>query len=345
MKKMLVISLALCLCTNLLFAQGEPKGPLGPHQHKHHPKLSKEAKDELNTYDKEKIYPVKKAAHDKFIESLSSEDLAFLNTKRAEGKAIQRGNRAIHKKVRALKESEMTKEQMHEKMKETFAPMKEKNITFMQSMKPFMERNKDLLMPIMESLKEPHQKWKKEKKEIIAKHLTDEQQEKREINKQKDDKKDAKHPERGQKHKMHKKHMGAVKFVLWDGEMKKSKDCSKKGKVCTKGSTVDGTNNSNGTEPSFNDINSNSSLLNLTNYPNPAITQTTIIFKLKGITKKVRIIIRNIDGKEMWKKKYNKLDAGEHKIDVDLGKFSNGQYFYTIEAKDEQITKSLIVSK
>ncbi|MCH2023975.1 MAG: T9SS type A sorting domain-containing protein [Saprospiraceae bacterium] len=345
MKKMLILSLGLYLFTNMLYAQIDHKGPRGPHKHKHHPKLSKEAKDELYTYDKEKIYPVKKAAHDKFLKSLSSEDLAFLDMKRKEDRALQDENHETHKKIRALKESGMTKEQMHEKMKESFAPMKEKRKTFMESMKPFMERNKNLLMPIMESLKEPHQKWKADKKAIIDKYLTDEQKEKIDLKKEAHKETRAKLPERGPKHKMHKKHMGAIKFVLWDGEMKKIKDCSTKGKTCTKEISGNTTNDSKDTAPSFDDINYNSSLLNITNYPNPAISQTTIIFELKGITKKVKIIIRNVEGKEIWKKKYSKLDAGEHKIDVDLHKFNNGQYFYTIEANDEQITKSMIVNK
>ncbi len=339
MKKILIISIIISLSMNLLFAQSSEKGPR--HHHKHHPKLSKEAKAELETLNKEKIYPVKKGAHDKFITGLPAEDLAFLETKRAEQKALKEEARAIHKKVRALKDSGMNKEQMREKAKESFAPLKEKRKAFMQSMKPFMERNQERLKSILEPMKEQKEGWKKEKKAIIDKYMTDEERERMEERKKKHEEKRAGNPQRANKKEMHKKHMGTVKFVLWDGEMRKKEDCKKGDRKCNKGKNRKERSSETGT---FTET-INSSVMNVSNYPNPAMTQTTIIFELKESVKKVKVRITDLEGKQVWKKNYNKMSSGEQKIDVDLRRFSSGQYFYSIEVGAEQITKTMVVNK
>ena len=339
MKKILFISLGLCLSMNILFAQGPDKGPR--HHKKHHPKLSKEARAELETLNKEKIYPVKKGAHDKFIAGLTEEDIAFLEQKRAEGKALKEESRAIHKKVRALKDSGMDREQMREKAKESFAPLKEKRMAFMQSMKPFMERNKETLRSILEPMKEQHEIWRKEKKAIIDKYTTDEDRERMEERRKKHEEKRAAHPEKAKKHEMHKKHMAAIKFVLWDGEMRKMKDCKAGDRKCDKGKNRKESSSNAGT---FTET-VNSTVMNVSNYPNPAMTQTTIIFELKESAKKVKVRITDLEGKQVWKKNYNKMRSGEQKIDVDLRRFANGQYFYSIEVGEEQITKTMVVNK
>jgi hypothetical protein len=322
----------------VLFAQGPDKDP---QPHKHHPKLCKEAKSEIKTLNKEKIYPAKKAAHDQFLAGLSEEDLAFLDIKRAEEKTLKEAARSIQKKIRALKESGMDREQMREKAKESFAPLKEKRTTFMQSMKPFMERNKESLRAILEPMKEQHEMWKTEKKAIIDKYMTDEDRQRMEEQKKKKEEKHAEHPEKSKKKEMHKKHMGAVKFVLWDGEMKKKEECKKGERECNKGKNKKERNPDAGT---FTET-VNSTVMNVSNYPNPAMTQTTLIFELKENIKKVKVSIADIEGKLIWKKNYNKMSSGEQKIDIDLRKFTNGQYFYSIEAGEEQITKTMIVNK
>ncbi len=343
MKRLLLMTVGLCLSLCISYAQ---PGHHGPQHHKHHPKLSKEAKEELHNFHKETIYPVKKAAHDKFRASLSADDIAFLDKKRAEGRALQEEAHQIRKKVKALKKSGMTKDEMRAKMKESFAPMKEKQMAFMKSMKPFMERNKELIQSSLEGLKEQHEDWKKQKMAILDKHLTDEQKEKMELHRKKMAEKRAAHPERAQKHEKHHKMFGAVKFVLWDGEMKTPKACKKGDKECQKdGAKANSSNSDNGNQSSSVESVEGSVAMNLSNYPNPAMTQTTIIFELGATTKKVSLMITDVQGKQMWKKNYNKLNAGEHKVDVDLRKFANGQYFYTLEANGEQVTKTLIVNQ
>jgi len=336
MKKILLMTFSLCLIASLSFAQ-RPQGPHGPHKHKHHPKLSKEAKEELKTFQKEKVYPVKKAAHDKFEAGLSSDDLAFLQTKREEGKALKEEGHKLHKQARALKESGMTREQMQEKRKELFAPMKEKHMAFMKSMKPFMERNKELLKGSLEDVNRHKEAWKTEKKAIMDKHMTTEQKEKMAEHKKKHEEKRAENPERAKKHGKHKKHFGAVKFVLWDGEMREHKECKKGEKK--------GDSSSAKKESSSLESVENTTVMNLSSYPNPAMTQTTIIFELKEATKKVKVVITDAQGKVVWKKNYSKLNAGEHKLDVDLQNFANGQYFYTLEVNGEQLSKTLVVNQ
>ena len=67
--------------------------------------------------------------------------------------------------------------------------------------------------------------------------------------------------------------------------------------------------------------------------------------ELKESAKKVKVRITDLEGKQVWKKNYNKMSSGEQKIDVDLRRFANGQYFYSIEVGEEQITKTMVVNK
>lgn len=332
MKQVLLTVLGLCLFLTISFAQG-------PHQHKrHHGKLSAEAKAELETFHKEKVYPVKKAAHDKMTATFSAEDLAFLEQKRAEGKALHEETRALRKEMKGARKNGTSKEEM----KATYAPIKEKYAAFMESMKPFMERNKEAIVAAAKSLKAEQEGWRTEKKAILDKHLSEEDKAKMAERKERMKEKLQKRGEKRGKDKGDFRKMKMVKFVLWDGEMKTRKACKKGGKDCDKGTSDSDSGNSGNSRMGALD---GSQGMTLTNYPNPAINQTTVIFELTNTTKKANLIITDSQGKQVWKKHFNKLNAGEHKVDVDLKKLPNGQYFYTLETDDNQMTKTLIVNK
>lgn len=324
MKKLILVIIGLCWTLNMAWAQG-------PHRpHKHHPKLSKEAKEELHQFHKTEIYPVKKAAHDKFLQGLNQEDLAFLDQKRMEEKALHEEIRELKKQGREWRESGKSREEI----KAIFEPHREKRKAFMESMKPFMERHQELVNASMLELKAHKEDWKNQKHAILKKYLSEEEMTKMEAHRKKRGEKRAKH---ASKHKGDKKAMKAVRFVLWDGEMKKPRACKRGGKNCSKDTEKTSTSASSGLETATN--------IAVQNYPNPAITQTTLLLTLQETAKKVTITIADANGKQVWNKQLNKLDAGEHKIDVNLRKFTNGQYFYTVEVGEQQITKTLVVNK
>ena len=327
MKKILSLGLGLCLMVSAIIAQG-------PHRHHKHPKLPSEARAALKQLHQEKIYPVKKAAHDKFLAGLTEGDLAFLEQKRAEGKALRQERKALRQEAKALKDGGSSRMEIREAMQEKMGPVKEKMKAFMQSMKPFMEKHEALIKGSLQEMKAQRPTWKAEKQAILDKYLTAEQKERMEAHKARRAARMERRPEsvegKGDRRKM----MHAVKFVLWDGEMKK--EC-KNGKDCT---------SATGNAKSDNNLGSlENTVSTLTNYPNPAISQTTIIFDLGATTKQVVLTITNAQGKQMWKRAYAKLDAGEHKVDVNLKNFASGQYFYTLEVNGEQLSKSLIVNQ
>ena len=123
---------------------------------------------------------------------------------------------------------------------------------------------------------------------------------------------------------------GAVRFVLWDGQMRTPKENQKTG-----------AENSNKTIESLSQTNG----FTVSNYPNPAISQTTILLNLTEESKKVNVILTNTEGQKVWSKSYTKLTKGEHQIDVNLQKLVSGNYFYTVEIGEKRITKPFVVNK
>ncbi len=328
MKNMLL--LLICVVSTSLLAQPPHKHGHHKHGHHHKPKLSKEAKTELKQYHDEKIYPVKKAVHDDFDSKLSAADLSFLKQKRGEAKAMHEEAKAFYSTMKEKKKGGADKEDLMIEGMEFKLEMMKKKKAFGESMKPFMERNKDLIKTSMEQLKEKHETWKKEKHAIITKHATPEQKEKMEKHrkeyKDKCDKQGEKYAKKKAEHKAdHEKH-AAIKFVLWDGEKREM--------------------------PEDKDIHSNRlgdiekpAGIDISNYPNPAINQTTIIITTKEAVKNAVLTITDAQGKQVFKKQFNKLEAGEEQVDISLKKFSAGQYFYTIETGETQLTKTLVVNK
>ena len=214
MKKSILITLALSLMVTLAFAQKTDK-------------LSKEEKAEMRAYYEEKVYPVKKAAHDQFIGGLSADDKAFLETKRAEKKSIHKESRAAQKELRSLRKDGKSKEELKAARKTAMAPIKEKQKALAASMEPFMERNKALIETSIAPIKDNQEMWKDEKDAMLDGFLSEEDNAKR-------DAKQAKKAKKSEKKSGDKASKGAEKkllsFVLWSGEMKKKQPKKKEGK-------------------------------------------------------------------------------------------------------------------
>jgi hypothetical protein len=342
MKNIILVILVIGLGLGVVFAQGDHKGH---KHHKHHPKLNKEARAALQIFNKEEVYPVKKTAHNQFLAALSAEDRTFLDQKRAEEKALHQEMKSVHQEMKGLRDSDKTREEMHEMRKEKFAPLREKRSAFMESMKPFMEKNEALVKTSMQPMKENHEAWKTKKRAILEQYLSTEEKAKKEACKkertQGDGHKGRHHGEKGnKKHKgkrgkgdhAHegKRGKGAVQFVLWDGEMRTPKE----------GQTNE-VKSSNTTIGNLTETNA----FTVSSYPNPAISQTTILLNLTQESNKVKISLTNTEGQQVWTKNYNRLASGEHQVDVDLHKLVSGNYFYTVEIGAQRITKPFVVNK
>lgn len=326
MRQVILVLLVVSLSLSAVFAQGR-RGHKG-----HHPKLNKEAKAALHKFHEETIYPVKKTAHDQLLTTLSQEDQTFLAQKRVEEKALHQEMKSMRQEMKGLRESGKSREEMHEIRQEKFAPLKAKRIAFMESMKPFMERNEALIKTSMEPMKENREVWKAKKEAILAQYLSAEEKVKREACKKerREGHRGKHHAKKGDQRPEGKKGKGAVRFVLWDGLMKTPKEAQE-----------------NGSGDSNTAIKNLSQVSNFTTsaYPNPAISQTTILLKLTEESKKINVSLTNAEGQQVWSKSYNKLTKGEHKIDVNLQKLVSGNYFYTVEIGEERITKPFIVNK
>lgn len=217
MKKSILIIVAFSLIATLGFSQKTEK-------------LTKEEKAEMRTYYEEKIYPVKKTAHDQFLAKLSADDKAFLETKRAEKKSIAKETRVVQKDLKAQKEAGKSKEELKAARKTAMEPIREKQKAFSVSMEPFMERNQALIESSIASIKDNQEMWKEDKNALLDEFLSEEDNAKRAAKKAKKSEPSAEKVKRGEEKKK-------LSFVLWNGEMKKgnSKKKGTKGKSSKRG--------------------------------------------------------------------------------------------------------------
>lgn len=215
MKRSILLMVLFSLLTTLGFSQKEAK-------------LSKAEKAEMRAYYEEKIYPVKKAAHDKFLAGLSADDKAFLETKRAEKKTIAKDTRIVKKDLKAQKEAGKSKEELKAARKTAMAPIKERQKALIASMESFMERNQALIESSIAPVKDNQEMWKEDKDAMLDEFLSEEDNAKRAEKKAEKDQKSAKKTDKGAEKKK-------LSFVLWDGEMKKGPSKQKKGKPSKRG--------------------------------------------------------------------------------------------------------------
>lgn len=214
MKKSILITLAFSLIVTIGFSQKTQK-------------LSKEEKAEMRAYYEEKVYPVKKKAHDQFLAGLSADDKAFLETKREEKKRIGKEVRAAKKGLKALREEGESKEELKTAKKEAMTPIREKQKAFAASMKPFMDRNRALIETSIAPIKDNKEMWKDEKDAMLDEFLSEEDNAKREA---KQAKKAQKRGDKSEDQMNKSAGKRSLSFVLWNGEMKKSRSAKKGGK-------------------------------------------------------------------------------------------------------------------
>jgi len=294
-----------------------------PHKkHSHKAKLPVECKQELQKYYEESIYPIMQTAHSQFVDALTADDLEFINAKRSESKQLHQEKKEAYHEIRKAWKEGASKEELKTKKQAIHATFKEKLKALAVSMKPFLERNQEVIESAMTPIKKAREEWKETKESIIAKHLTEEQKIQKEEHKLAMQNRKEKHPEKAAKHHKKRHAMAITKFVLWDSEEKQDVD-----------------KNSPHTTTHDFDI----STVVLSNYPNPANKQTTINIVVSEKQTNALLFITDAQGKKVWNKTLNTLETGEYNIEVNLANFEAGQYFYTLETNGTKTSKSILI--
>jgi len=79
-------------------------------------------------------------------------------------------------------------------------------------------------------------------------------------------------------------------------------------------------------------------------FPNPVSTDATFSFSLKSPSN-VEISIYNIKGQKVETITSGSMNAGDHNIEWNNDKLSNGIYFYKIKTENSTITNKLVIMK
>ncbi|MGA9293630.1 MAG: T9SS type A sorting domain-containing protein, partial [Ignavibacteriaceae bacterium] len=80
------------------------------------------------------------------------------------------------------------------------------------------------------------------------------------------------------------------------------------------------------------------------NYPNPFNPKTSIVVELMEDTE-VKIIIYNLEGKEIERLYDGSLSKGVHKFTFDATDLPSGVYLYKIETPEYSQTKKMVLTK
>lgn len=271
-------------------------------------KMNASTKIELMEYAEKNIYPVKKSAHDQFLAQLPKEDLDFLKSKRIEGKAIRMSMQQMKKSSKALLQDGKSKDEVRIIQKEKMQPLLDRRKEFLETLKPFMEKHKSAIASAMEQIEENKGQWETDKKAII------------ERNEGKSFSEGKEHLKRSNRknHKASNDNMNIVKFILWDGTHNHQKMEQKRNK--------------------FN----RDSRLSVSHYPNPSTREITFKIKSEEALTNANLIIVDINGRVILRKKLGKIEAGESNLQIELGNISPGKYRYILESDQELRSGSLI---
>ncbi len=79
--------------------------------------------------------------------------------------------------------------------------------------------------------------------------------------------------------------------------------------------------------------------------PNPASSEVVIQFELQEYTEKLSLEIYDVGGRRIKEVRQNDINAGQHKMTVDVMELSSGSYYYSIKTATGRITKKMLVVK
>lgn len=355
MKKNIVVLILGLMVTTLAFSQrGEKK------HHQPNPELKKE----MQSYIEKNVVPVLQTSQDEFDAGLSAEDLAFVQSKRAEvaSKRVEKkANHEAHRVERkAMKEKveNMTdvekeafrKEKMEKRKAKREGKFKAEHKAMKAEMKSFMERNEALVKSTMTSLKPNYEKWTSEQKAIFEKHkpadapAIKEGKRKSRIGLFGLEMRRGKHYKKGR----HGKHRGD-KMKGEQGEKAGKQKGKRGGKVAVQFILWDGTAPAPPAERR-EDIGRNQTatpdvnILLGQNYPNPATGITRVELEIPEGVNQLNLTVTEMNGKVVKRLSFSNLNAGKESIEINVNDLPNGQYFYTVEADGFKASKKMMVN-
>jgi len=85
--------------------------------------------------------------------------------------------------------------------------------------------------------------------------------------------------------------------------------------------------------------------MQLSAFPNPALTQTTISYNLNEDMKNVKLSVLDMTGKEVYNSAKGNQVKGSYNVTLDVSNFSAGNYFYTLTGNGNRMTKRMVVIK
>ncbi|MCP4440394.1 MAG: T9SS type A sorting domain-containing protein [Aureispira sp.] len=321
MKNLVLISFSLLLGLMPTFAQEQGKKCRKGH------KKNPELKAALKTYHQKEMLPVLQAKHSAFDAKLNNEDLAFLTQKRQESKAMRVEHKSLRQQIKTAKAEGKTKEEVKEQFGTEREQMRNKKKALAESMQPFIKRNQDLITATENELKPNREKWNADRKAIREKYRPADAPSAEECKKKREEKA-AKNPEKAEKRKLMRQEKKIMRFLLWDGEARSMEDVEQAGDNSTMGG-----------------LTQIKEAMELDNYPNPAKEQTTIQFSLPDAASQVNLTITTLEGKVVQQQQLGKRGAGKHSFDLDVRALANGQYFYTLEADKQKLSKTFMINR
>ena len=94
----------------------------------------------------------------------------------------------------------------------------------------------------------------------------------------------------------------------------------------------------------FEELSDIEQIFDLKNSPNPAFNYTEISYNLPE-NMEVSIFVRDIHGRMIEILKNEKQAKGSHKIYWDINYLTPGMYFYTLQTKNNVITKKCLITR
>lgn len=85
--------------------------------------------------------------------------------------------------------------------------------------------------------------------------------------------------------------------------------------------------------------------MQLSAFPNPVVDQTTISYNLEENMSNVKLIVYDMTGKEVHNVNYGNQTKGSYNVTIDASEFTSGNYFYSLIANGNRLTKRLVVTK
>lgn len=85
--------------------------------------------------------------------------------------------------------------------------------------------------------------------------------------------------------------------------------------------------------------------MQLSAFPNPVVDQTTISYNLNENMSNVTLVVYDMTGKEVHNVNYGNQAKGSYNVAIDASEFTSGNYFYSLVANGNRLTKRMVVTK